>query len=148
MAVVGENIFFDPSGEELAVADAVVAVTVAGGAGSETKEGGTGFEEERRRRRRRREEVGGGDGGGDAERGGEGEGEGEGIKVVAVRMVDPPARLSSATDGGEEEAAEASGVWRPRRGGVSRKLLKRMVGMCVERGGVGEEVLRGLSGFL
>ena len=149
VAAVGENIFFDPSGEELAVADAVVAVTVAGLGG------------EMVRRRRRRKGKGGIEGKDDRKGGREEKEEEEekGLKVVAVRMVDPPARLSSATTAtttevGEgamaaaEEAGEDEGVWRPRRGGVSRTLLKRMVGMCVESGGVGEEVLHGLSGFL
>lgn len=44
--------------------------------------------------------------------------------------------------GGEEE-----GVWKPQRGGMKRGTLARMVRMCVEGGGVGEEVLGGLGEF-
>lgn len=44
--------------------------------------------------------------------------------------------------GGEED-----GVWRPQRGGMKRGVLGRMVRMCVEGGGVGEEVLAGLGEF-
>lgn len=44
-------------------------------------------------------------------------------------------------EGGEE------GVWKARKGGVRREVLRRMVQMCVEGGGVGEEVLRGLGGL-
>lgn len=42
---------------------------------------------------------------------------------------------------------DAEGVWRARKGGVKRGVLGRMVRMCVEGGGVGEEVLGGLGGF-
>lgn len=129
VAAVGDNVFFDPSSEELAVADAVVAVTIAG---VERKGKGKG------------EEKG-------MEGGREGV-DGTQVQVVAVRMIDLPARLSSAgaTDVGVDVEAENEdeGVWRPKRGGVSRKVVKTMVGMCVERGGVGEEVLNGLGAFL
>ena len=39
------------------------------------------------------------------------------------------------------------GVWKPQRGGMKRGTLARMVRMCVEGGGVGEEVLGGLGEF-
>ena len=47
----------------------------------------------------------------------------------------------------DAEEGEEEGVWKPRKGGVKRGVLGRMVRMCVERGGVGEEVLAGLGGF-
>lgn len=106
---VGENIFFDPGREELAVADAVVAVTV-GSSGS-----------------------------------------GDGLGVLAVRSIDPPSRLSSSSAvlGAEpvETEGQKDGVWKAKRGGLGRKVLARMVGMCVAEGGVGAEVLRGLEDF-
>ncbi|KAI5274702.1 hypothetical protein E4T47_02257 [Aureobasidium subglaciale] len=118
LASVGSNILFDPSGDELAVADAVVAVSVAPSAEKQ-------------------------------------------LAVMAVRMVDPPSRLTgagtpdvlnTATGGAAPTKAEAlavretdSGVWRPPRGGVSRSLVARMIKMVVEKGGVGEEILEALD---
>ena len=73
----------------------------------------------------------------------------EGLELLAVRTIEPPSRMSaSASQGvpaGEDEDAE--GVWRARKGGMSSKVLKRMVAKCLEKGGVGDEVLRGLEEF-
>ena len=117
LASIASNILFDPSGDELAVADSVVAVSVAPTTA--------------------------------------------GLSVLAVRMVDPPSRLTgagtpdvlnTATGGTQRSRAEAlavreqeNGVWRPPRGGVSRALVARMVKMVVEKGGVGEEILEALD---
>lgn len=49
--------------------------------------------------------------------------------------------LNPAT--GEEEVP---GVWRPRRGGVKRSVIAGMVKTVLKKGGVGEEVLAGLEG--
>lgn len=38
------------------------------------------------------------------------------------------------------------GVWRPRRGGIKRGVIARIVKMVLKKGGVGEEVLEGLEG--
>ena len=76
----------------------------------------------------------------------------DGLQLLAVRMIDPPSRslASSAVGSGDgiggQEGAE--GIWRARKGGVGRGVLRRMVGMCVAKGGVGEEVLSGLEGFV
>ncbi|KAF2172270.1 hypothetical protein M409DRAFT_49992 [Zasmidium cellare ATCC 36951] len=118
---VGQNILFDPSTDEIAVADAVVAVSAA----QDGKDGG--------------------------------------LKMVALRTIDPPSRLTSAgvplaantTAGGGLSAEETlrlrekdagATVWRPPRGGVGRAVLGRMIQRVVEKGGVGEEVLEGLRG--
>ncbi|KAL9068570.1 MAG: hypothetical protein Q9161_006115 [Pseudevernia consocians] len=107
---VADNIFFDASREELAVADAVLAVTVGASSSPST-----------------------------------------GLDLLAVRTVDPPSRLSaSAAEVGQAGAGidvegGNEGVWKPRKGGMKRGVLGRMVQMCVERGGVGEEVLGGLG---
>lgn len=86
--------------------------------------------------------IGGGDSGTE---------KGDALSVLAVRSIDPPSRLSSSSAVMDAEIAETEGdeegVWRPRRGGVGRKVLARMVGMCVAEQGVGEEVLRGLEEF-
>lgn len=75
------------------------------------------------------------------------------LNLLAVRTIDPPSRLSaSAAEVGQAGAGigvdgEKEGVWKPRKGGVKRGMLGRMVRMCVEGGGVGEEVLGGLGEF-
>ena len=106
---VGTNIFFDPSHAELAVADAVVAVTVA------SSENGA-----------------------------------EELRLLAVRTIDPPSRLSSSAADAETGGAGVGGeegVWRAKKGGVSRDVLGKMVRMGTAPGGVGVEVLGGLEGF-
>lgn len=106
---VGANIVFDPTSEELAVAEAVLAVSVGGG------------------------------------------GE-EGVRVLGVRMVDPPSRGmprgggDAGDEGGGGEGEGERGVWRGVRGGMKRGVVGRVVRMVVEKGGVGEEVLGGLEG--
>ncbi|KAJ5173393.1 hypothetical protein N7492_005986 [Penicillium capsulatum] len=115
---VGENVIFDPSREEIAVADAVLAISVTrGDAGN--------------------------------------------LKILSIRTVDPPSRLTqsavpnSETTPGAVDAAvlnpatgdeEVPGVWRPRRGGVKRAVIANMVKNVLKKGGVGEEVLDGLEG--
>ncbi|CAF9933094.1 MAG: hypothetical protein ALECFALPRED_005476 [Alectoria fallacina] len=117
---VGENIFFDASRQELAVADAVLAVTVGASSSAPPSTG---------------------------------------LNLLAVRTIDPPSRLSApppaaaaetgqAGGAGIDVGGEKEGVWKPRKGGVKRGVLRRMVQMCVEGGGVGEEVLGGLGQFL
>ena len=122
----GENIIFDPSREEIAVADSVLAVSV-------TRDSETG-----------------------------------GLKLLTIRTVDPPSRLTQpgvansenvATLGSTGAAEEASlqhpsvggeeempGVWRPRRGGVKRRVIASIVKRVLKQGGGGEEVLEGLEG--
>jgi exosome complex component RRP42 len=119
---VGSNIFFDPSSSELAVADSVLAVSVSGSSG--------------------------------------GKGDGK-LNLVSLRMVDPPSRLTAAgvpngansTEGGfsAQQALElrerdaGATVWRPPRGGVGRSVVKEVVEFVTRKGGVGEEVLKGLE---
>ncbi|KAL3474956.1 ribosomal protein S5 domain 2-type protein [Aspergillus californicus] len=122
---VAENIIFDPSREEIAVADAVLAISLTYDTDSDS------------------------------------------LKLLSIRTVDPPSRLTQpgipnsenvatlgSTAAAEESAIlnsstgeeEVPGVWRPRRGGVKRATIARMVKMVLEKGGVGEEVLEGLEG--
>lgn len=93
--------------------------------------------------------------------------DGMSLKLLSIRSIDPPSRLTQpgvpntenvATTGSTAAAEEAaimnpstdegdvSGVWRPRRGGVKREVISRMVRMVLEKGGLGEEVLEGLEG--
>ncbi|KAF7185022.1 Exosome complex component RRP42 [Pseudocercospora fuligena] len=109
---VGNNILFDPSKEELAVADSAVAISAAQNS------------------------------------------EGE-LRMVALRTIDPPSRLTAAGVPSLASAAEMLAarekdldrkVWQPPRGGVSRVLMSRMIKAVVEKGGVGQEVMEGLQG--
>jgi exosome complex component RRP42 len=119
---VTDTILFDPSRDELAVADSVLAI-------SATQTGTAG------------------------------------LKVIALRTIDPPSRLTAAgvpsalnsASGGAATASAAEvllarekdeGVttWRPARGGVKRAMISRMIKMVVEEGGVGEEIMKGLEG--
>ncbi|KAL2872805.1 exosome non-catalytic core subunit RRP42 [Aspergillus lucknowensis] len=122
---VAENIIFDPSREEIAVADAVLAISVTYD---------TDFDR---------------------------------LKLLSIRTIDPPSRLTQpgvpnsenvatlgSTTAAEESVIvnpstgeeEVPGVWRPRRGGVKRATIAKMIKMVLEKGGVGEEVLDGLEG--
>lgn len=67
-----------------------------------------------------------------------------GLDLLAVRTIDPPSRMSAAAGEGD---GGAEGGWRATKGGMGRAVLGRMVRMCVEREGLGEEVLGGLEAF-
>jgi exosome complex component RRP42 len=117
---VGENIIFDPNREEIAVADAVLAISITRSSDSEN------------------------------------------MKLLSIRSIDPPSRLTQpgipnsenvnmlgapAASGDEASGQEeVSGVWRPRRGGVRRSVITRMIKTVLQKGGVGEEVIEGLEG--
>ncbi|KAK4981072.1 Exosome complex component rrp42 [Elasticomyces elasticus] len=118
---VGDNIIFDPSKDELAVADAVLTVSI-------------------------------------------GKTPSSGLRLLSVRTVDPPSRLtapgvpnSTNSANGDtappmqealmlREAMDEHSLWRPPRGGMKRALVGRMIKMVVDKNGVGEEVLEGLEG--
>ena len=131
---VKENIIFDPSKEELAVAEVVLAVSVA-----ENTNPGQAMQDDSGKVTRE-------------------------LRLLAVRTVDPPSRLThpgvpntlnSATGGvaaGTTEQAsnlretmDEEGVWQPPRGGAKRKLIGAMIQQVLERGGVAEEVLDALD---
>ncbi|EXJ82623.1 hypothetical protein A1O3_06436 [Capronia epimyces CBS 606.96] len=107
--VVGENVIFDPSREELAVADGIVAVSIASSTDDDKD-----------------------------------------CKVLAVRMVDSPARDTMKGIPQSEEpqkGVDVPGVWRPRVGGVKRSVLKAVIKSVVVDG-VARDVMSGLDGFL
>lgn len=127
---VKDNIIFDPSKEELSVAEVVLAVSIA----SQTSDGSMEVDS------------------------------GRDLKLLAVRTVDPPSRLThpgvpnslnTATGGTaaastEQEVAmregmDQEGVWQPPRGGTKRKLIATMIARVLEKGGVAEEVMDGLD---
>lgn len=132
----GRNIVFDPSKEELAVADVALAVSVVA-----TTAGGTGKKG------------------------------GRSLRLLSVRTIDPPSRLTppgvaneansayGAKAAGlvagqgqrqpEARAAEAErveGVWRAPRGGSKAGVLAALVGKVLEEGGVVDAVLEALEG--
>ncbi|CZT44090.1 related to rRNA processing protein [Rhynchosporium secalis] len=130
---VKDNIIFDPSKEELAVAEVVLAVAV--GERSQGR-GGTGMDVDGKTRD---------------------------LRLLSVRTIDPPSRLTApgvpntlntATGGtaptteqavSQRETVEDEGVWQPPRGGAKRKLIAAMIQKVLEHGGVAEEILDGLD---
>ncbi|KAH8699290.1 ribosomal protein S5 domain 2-type protein [Talaromyces proteolyticus] len=120
-----KNVIFDPTREEIAVADFVLAVSI-GREIDETAGGGTNAN----------------------------------LKLLSIRTIDPPSRLTqhgipdsenaatmgvATTDIPERTDEEVAGVWKPRRGGVSRGVISHMIKVVLERGGVGDEVMEGLE---
>ncbi|KAL6717447.1 Exosome complex component rrp42 [Lecanora helva] len=129
---VGENIFFDPTHAELAVADAVLAVTIASPPSPSSTSAHSSSSS-----------SSDDNADGDTE-------DDKGLDLLAVRTIDPPSRMSvsSSVVGEVGEGDAAVGAWKARKGGMRREVVGRMVRMCVERGGVGVEVLGGLEGFV
>ncbi|KAI5283544.1 hypothetical protein KEM55_001499, partial [Ascosphaera atra] len=150
---VGENVIFDPTQDEISVADAVFAVSIVADPAAA------------------------------AVAANDGETEASPLKLISIRTIDPPARMtnhgilnsenpafpdhgatggagaggspqgrgvpgsSQASNGkGEKTTAVVDGVWKPRTGGVKRSVISRVVKMVLKKGGVGEEVLMGLEG--
>ncbi|KAL9944872.1 hypothetical protein D7B24_001576 [Verticillium nonalfalfae] len=93
--------------------------------------------------------------------------EGRQLRLLSVRTVDPPSRLtSSGVPNSENPATSVStpgkkaavplpgvvgygvqqGVWRPPVGGTKFAVLEAMIGKVLEKGGVADEVLDGLEG--
>ncbi|KAI1105068.1 ribosomal protein S5 domain 2-type protein [Jackrogersella minutella] len=137
---VGDNIIFDPSKEELAVADSALAVSVGErlSPADETQEAM--------------------DVDGDA-------GTSRQLRLLSVRTIDPPSRLTApgvpnavnaaawghggaaAKDPGARAAEidNVEGVWKAPRGGAKVAVLGAMVQKVLEKGGVADEVLEGLD---
>ncbi|RYO89660.1 hypothetical protein DL766_004076 [Monosporascus sp. MC13-8B] len=141
---VGDNIIFDPSKEELAVADSALAVSVGEvGANKSVDEGVELMDVD---------EVGPGKGG-------------RNLRLLSVRTIDPPSRLTApgvpnainaavwghgalpAKDPGAmaAETENVEGVWKAPRGGTKIGVLNAMVARVLEKGGIAEEVLEALD---
>lgn len=122
----GENIIFDPSGEEIAVADAVVAISIT--RNSDDANSGLRLLSVRTIDPPSRLTQ-------------PGVPNSENVATVgSTAAAEQAAILNPSTDEGE-----APGVWRPRRGGVKRNVIAEMVKMVLKKGGVGEDVLEGLE---
>ena len=122
---VGENVIFDPSHEEISVADSVLAISIT----RDSEAGGLKLLSIRSIDPPSRLTQ-------------PGIPNSENVNMLgATAPSENVAVLNPAT--GEEEV---SGVWRPRRGGVKRSVIAGMVSTVLKKGGVGEEVLEGLEG--
>ena len=121
---VGENIMFDPTREELAVADAVVAISVAaqsnGDLPSPLKMIALRMIDPPSRLT------------------------GAGVPNTMNTTASGTA-LSAAEATALREKDQGQTVWRPPRGGIGRSTIAKMIKMIVEQGGVGQEVLDGLA---
>lgn len=125
MISVGDNVIFDPNREEIAVADAVLAISVT----RDTESQGLKLLTIRTIDPPSRLTQ-------------PGVPNSENVNMLgATAPGESVAVLNPAT--GEEEIP---GVWRPRRGGVKRSVIAGMVKTVLKKGGVGEEVLAGLEG--
>lgn len=137
---VGDNIIFDPSKEELAVADSALAVSVgernvSSDEASETMDVDGELQTGRH------------------------------LRLLSVRTIDPPSRLTApgvpnavnaaawgqgapaAKDPGARaaETDDVEGVWKAPRGGTKVAVLGAMVQKVLEKGGIADEVLDGLD---
>ncbi|KAH6850912.1 ribosomal protein S5 domain 2-type protein [Chaetomium sp. MPI-CAGE-AT-0009] len=142
---VGNNIIFDPSKEELTVADVALAVSVTSTAASPSKAHTN-----------------------DADEMQAGTEPGRNLRLLSIRTIDPPSRLTppgvanaanaayGANNGAaagtqkmlEAQTAETEaveGVWKAPRGGAKRMVLGALVQKVLERGGVVDEVLDALE---
>lgn len=124
---IGTNYIFDPSKEELAVAEAVVAISV----GSIVSEGKKDTELKLLALRTI-----------DPPSRLTTPGIPNALNNVATgdRPL-PPDEAFAAREGTEEK-----GVWNPPRGGMKRGILAAIIKAVVEKGGVGEDVMDGLLG--
>ncbi|KAI9805449.1 MAG: hypothetical protein M1825_000700 [Sarcosagium campestre] len=125
---LGDNILFDPTREELAVADAVLAVSV-GETGEKQSSGG----------RTSRELML------------------LSVRTIdppsRLTTAGVPNAINPATGGTlpsqdavyAQEVMEVKGVWRPPRGGPSRAVIKKIIRQALEPGGPAEEVFDGLE---
>ncbi|KAI1287213.1 hypothetical protein F5Y03DRAFT_124030 [Xylaria venustula] len=148
---VGDNIIFDPSKEELAVADCALAVSVGENADAERDDAGVAM---------------------DMDVDAEAKTGARALRLLSVRTIDPPSRLTApgvpnsvnaaawgqgavltagaaaAKDTGLRavETGDVEGVWKAPRGGSKITVISTMVAKILERGGVADEVLEGLDG--
>ncbi|KAI1497417.1 ribosomal protein S5 domain 2-type protein [Biscogniauxia marginata] len=156
---VGDNIIFDPSKEELAVADCALAVSVGGAAAAAAA--ATTSTTTTTTTTTGPAVAGAMDVDGKEEGGGKEAG--RNLRLLSVRTIDPPSRLTApgvpnavnaaawgqgAQDPGARSAEtdDVEGVWKAPRGGARMAVLSAMVQKVLEKGGVADEVLEALEG--
>lgn len=147
---VGNNIIFDPSKEELTVADVALAVSVTSSATTSTSS-----------KPHPADEITQAKAEADAS-------PGRSLRLLSIRTIDPPSRLTppgvanaanaaygaAGTGAATQKMLEAQtaeteaveGVWKAPRGGAKRAVLGALVREVLARGGVVDEVLDALEG--
>lgn len=120
---VGDNIIFDPYKEELAVADAVLAIACTG-----PKSSTTGARLVSIRTIDPPSHL-----------------TPPGVPNSMNSATGGTVPTSSADALTQRELLANSGVWTPPRGGMKRGLISRVTKMIVEEGGIGEEVVNALQ---
>lgn len=132
VASVGDNILFDASKDELAVADSVLAVSVgqaAAAAGPSPSSAGYQILALRTIDPPSRLTA-----------------SGTPNALISTTTAAAAAAGPAKSDAvSEREGAELQNVWRTPRGGVKRALVGRMIRMVVEKGGVAQEILEALG---
>ena len=126
VGAVGSNILFDPSKEEIAVADTLLAISLARSSAKGTEGSELRLLSIRTVDAPSRATTAGVL---DAE--------------SSTAAVASSPHKASGNQGGREDSDD--GLWRPPRGGMPRQLIPKVVEMCLASGGVGEEVLAGLQ---
>ncbi|EGO56601.1 hypothetical protein NEUTE1DRAFT_65272 [Neurospora tetrasperma FGSC 2508] len=152
---VGNNIIFDPSKEELAVADVALAVSVGESSSSTTTTTTSTTSSKPTAMDIDTEET-----------------KGHNLRLLSVRTIDPPSRLTppgipnasnsayGANAGAKDtekkkqqqeqartaESEAVEGVWKAPRGGAKTLVMATMVQKVLEKGGVADEVLDALDG--
>ncbi|KAK0635146.1 ribosomal protein S5 domain 2-type protein [Bombardia bombarda] len=143
---VGNNIIFDPSKEELAVADVALAVSVGEAPSAAAARGKDAMDVDTTTQ----------------------DGLQRNLQILSVRTIDPPSRLTppgvpnatnsaygaaavvaSAQKQPEARAAESEaveGVWKAPRGGARARVMAALVLEVLGRGGVADEVMDALDG--
>ncbi|KAK0267939.1 Exosome complex component rrp42 [Friedmanniomyces endolithicus] len=128
---VGGMIYFDPSADELAVADAVVALSVTSTSTTDADALPLKLVALRTIDPPSRLTAGGVS------------------NVLNTTSTTGTASTGTTSTGGVlaiRENDQGQSVWRPPRGGVKRAVVGRMIKAVVEKGGVGMEVMAGLAG--
>lgn len=128
VAGVGANCFFDPSREEIAVADTLLAVSLSR---SSDVVKGAGDGQLRLLSIRTIDPP---------------------SRATAAGVLDSESSTAVAPGASTKSSAaqapadnNGEGLWKPPRGGMPRSLIAKVVEMCLAQGGVGEEVLAGLQ---
>ncbi|KAJ5720505.1 3' exoribonuclease family protein (Rrp42) [Penicillium malachiteum] len=118
---VGENVIFDPSREEIAVADAVLAISF-----TRNSDSGTAADEPLKLLSMRTIDPP--------------------SRLTQRGIANSETENGNGPDSAAAAEEDTPGVWRPRRGGIKRSVLAEMMKTSLKKGGVGEEVLAGLEG--